>query len=79
MKIRLAKRLDSLEGKKLAFLDCGKRGSEPILQGIEKKLRRSGDFTAAALKKPNAHSCASRKLIEQLASTCDAIVYGVVN
>jgi len=79
MTVSLASRLDSLNGKKVAFLDCGKRGGAPILKGIAAELARHGSFKAVHLKKSSAHSCASRKLVDNIASTCDALVYGVVN
>ena len=58
---------------------CGKRGGAPILKGIEQKLGSKQKFDAVYLKKSSAHSVASKKLIDEIVETCDAVVYGVVN
>lgn len=79
MTISLAPRLPALKGRKIAILDCGKRGGAPILQGIATALAARGELNAVTLEKSSPHSCASRKLIDQITSTCDAVVYGVVN
>ena len=76
---KLAKRPESIEGKRVAFLDCGKRGGAPILKGIEQKLGSKQKFDAVYLMKSSAHSVASKKLIDEIVETCDAVVYGVVN
>ncbi|MDP7595655.1 MAG: hypothetical protein QGI68_08810 [Pseudomonadales bacterium] len=76
---QLADRLETLDGHTIAFLDCGKRGGAPILTGIEEQLAANHVFKAIHYKKTSAHSCASRKLIDQIVSTCDALVYGVIN
>ena len=36
-------------------------------------------FTPRSFKKSSAQSCASRKLIDEIIKTSDALVYGVVN
>ena len=74
-----ADRPSSLDGRKLAFLDCGKRGGEPILKGIANRLSSVHQFEAAFFKKSSAHSCASKKLIDEMVAAYDGIVYGVVN
>lgn len=76
---QLASRPEALEGKTIAFLDCGKRGSAPILEGIARQIGAAQEVVALDFKKTSAHSCAARKLIDEIASTCDAVVYGVVN
>lgn len=76
---KLAKRLERIDGKTVVFLDCGKRGGAPILEGIERELAAAHDFAALRRKKTSAHSVASKKLIDEIADTCDAVVYGVVN
>jgi len=70
---------DILAGKKVAFFDCGKRGGAPILKGIEHKIRAVHKIEAVYFQKTSAHSCASKKLIEEIASGFDAAIYGVVS
>ena len=74
-----AEGLSTLEGKKLAFLDCGKRGGAPILAGIAQTMGSVHKFKAAQFKKTSAHTCAPRKLIDEIASHYDGVIYGVVN
>ncbi len=74
-----ASRLTTLENKRIAFLDCGKRGGDVILAGIADKLGASHTFEPQNLKKTSAHSCASKKILDQIKSEADAAVYGVVN
>ena len=79
MQTRLARRLDDLDGRTLGFLDCGKRGGAPILKGIAERIGGAYTVEPIELKKTSAHSCASKRLVDEIASTCDALVYGVVN
>ena len=39
---KLATRLETLDGKRLAFLDCGKRGSAEFLQAIAREVGERG-------------------------------------
>ena len=76
---KLAKKLDVLENKTIAILDCGKRGGAPILKGISHQLGQNNKAVIVDFKKTSAHSCASKKLVDEIASVADAIVYGVVD
>ncbi len=79
MKIRKAKRLPSLEGKRLARLDCGKRGSAAILKQVARRLQDEHGPVIAHEQKPSAHRIASRAFVERLSTEYDGVVYGVVN
>ena len=76
---RKAKRLESLPGKRLAILDCGKRGGHAILKGVARRLQKEHGLVVAYEQKSSAHRMAARALVERLNSEYDAIVYGVVN
>ena len=78
MQIKKAKRLRSLAGKRLAMVDCGKRGGGEILKAVSLILAKHQPVIGHEVKS-SAHRIASRKLIEHLASRYDAIVYGVVD
>ena len=77
--MRKAKRLPSLLNKRLAILDCGKRGGREILQGVARRLQEEHGLAIAYEGKPSAHRMAARTLIERLSSEYDAVIYGVVN
>ncbi len=79
MKIQKAKRLQSLEGKRLAMLDCGKRGGAAILEHVARRLQDEHGPVIAYEQKPSAHRIASRALVERLSAEYDGVVYGVVN
>ena len=78
MVVEPARRLSSLEGTRLVFLDCGKRGGGALLRGIADRLALEGASIAFAEKK-SAHRMASRKLIEGICSEFDGVVHGVVD
>ncbi|HIG43131.1 MAG: hypothetical protein ABGY96_16025 [bacterium] len=73
MQINKAKRLQSLAGKRIAMLDCGKRGGSEILKAVALVLAEYQQAINYEVKS-NAHRIGSRKLIEYLASGYDAIV-----
>ena len=79
MKIRKAERLQSLSGKHIAMLDCGKRGGAAILKAVARRLQDEHGPVIAYEQKPSAHRMAARTLVERLSSEYDAVVYGVVN
>jgi hypothetical protein len=79
MEIQLAKRLRSLAGKRVALLDCGKRGSSAILDAIARRLRVAHGSRTSFEHKVSAHRMASRALVERLSRDNDAVVYGIAN
>ncbi len=79
MKIRKATRLQSLRGKRIAMLDCGKRGGAAILKAVARKLKDEHGAVIAYEQKSSAHRMAARALVERLDNEYDAVVYGVVN
>ena len=79
MNIQLAKRLPSLTDRRLAMLDCGKRGGLALLDAVANRLREESGSLLVHESKTSAHRMASRTLVERLSDECDAIVYGVVN
>ena len=79
MTIKLAKRLTSLKDKNIAFLDCGKRGGAAFLAEIADVLSQKTKFQFKTIKKSSAHTCASKTVIDKIASEFDAVIYGVVN
>lgn len=74
---KLADRLASLAGRRLAFIDNSKHNVEPLLSGLEKLLRsRYGVASVERYRKANPSIPTPPEVISRLAS-CDAVVHGV--
>jgi hypothetical protein len=75
--VRLARRLDSLDGKLIGFLDNRKVNTDRIFQLVSDRLRHDyGVREVIWRRKHNFSAPASPALLAEL-SACDAVITGI--
>ena len=73
-----ARRPQSLEGKRVGFLDNSKRNSDRVLQYLDELLReRYGIASSIHRRKPTSARVVPPEMLEELARECDVVVPGV--
>jgi hypothetical protein len=70
---RLAPRLSSLDGKKVALLDISKPRGSVFLDGLEKRLREQG-VDVVRYRKASYARVADRDLRAEIAANSDAVI-----
>lgn len=73
-----ASRPDSLEGKRVGFLDNSKRNSDRVLQYVDELLReRYGIAASIHRRKPTSSRVLPDELLQEMLRECDVVVPGV--
>jgi len=73
-----AKRPDSLEGKRVGFLDNSKPNSDKVLLYLEAMLReRYGIGSAVHRRKPTASRVIPPDMLEEMLRECDLVIPAV--
>ncbi len=73
-----AERPESLEGKRIGFLDNSKLNSDKVLMYLEEMLReRYGIGSALHRRKPTASRVVPTELLEEMLRECDLVIPAV--
>lgn len=76
--VRMAPRLDTLEGKVIGLLDNSKANSDHFLAYLQETLRRQhGVAEFLPRQKRGASGVTPAELLDELAGRCDAVVTAV--
>lgn len=76
-KPRLAARVDSLRGRRLALLDNGKVNAGAILAALASRLQQQGVAEVRAWKKPHAAESGEKRIAELMAWKPDLVLTGI--